>query len=196
MEPTSVPDAVLAAYLPHFIEAMRAAQINTVRRAAAWDSQLGHESLGLWYMAEIQTSSPSWSWDRTRYRGRGPIQLTWQSNYRRFGQWCKAKDYIDDPELFVDQPELVEQPRWGFLAASWYWLFAGPRPGQINGFADAGDILAVSRCINGWIEGKLPNGYDNGKPNDRVPRWNRCLQIGDALLPDMLLIPGVEDLYV
>lgn len=177
MAPTSVSDITLNAYLPHYLEAMRAAQITTVRRAAAFASQIGHESAGLKYMAEIQTSSPDWNEDRTRYRGRGPIQLTWSSNYRKFGQWCKAKGYVTDPELFVNQPELVEQPRWGFLAASWYWLNGGPRPGQINGFADAGDILAVSRCVNGWVEGRNPNGWD-----DRQARWNRCLTIGDALL--------------
>lgn len=178
MTPNSTPDEVLAAYLPHFEEAMRAAQINTVRRAAAWCSQLGHESAGLRYMAEIQTDGPGWSWDRKRYRGRGPIQLTWQGNYRKFGQWCQSVGYTDDPELFVNQPELVEQPKWGFLAASWYWLNGGPRPGRINEYADQGDILAVSRCVNGWVEGKTPNGMA-----DRQARWDRCLAMGDRLLP-------------
>jgi predicted chitinase len=85
----------------------------------------------------------------------------------------------------------VEQPRWGFLAASWYWLNAGPRPGQINDFADSGDILAVSRCVNGWVEGRMPNGWD-----DRLARWNRCLAMGDDILPGSgLLIPGVEGLF-
>ncbi|SKD34348.1 Bacteriophage protein [Mycobacteroides abscessus subsp. massiliense] len=175
MAPTVVGLDQLAAYLPHFAEAMRAAEITTVPRAAAWCGQIGHESLGLRYMAEIQTSGPDWNWDRTRYRGRGPIQLTWQSNYRKFGQWCKAKGYVTDSELFVNQPELVEQPKWGFLAASWYWLNGGPRPGQINGFADAGDILAVSRCVNGWVD--TPNGMP-----DRTSRYNRCLSLGDQLL--------------
>lgn len=177
MAPTSVSDATLTAYLPHFMEAMKAAQITTVRRAAAWCSQIGHESAGLRYMAEIATDGPGWTDDRRIYRGRGPIQLTWSSNYRKFGQWCKATGYVTDSELFVNQPELVEQPKWGFLAASWYWLNGGPRPGQINGYADAGDILAVSRCINGWIGGQDPNGYA-----DRKDRWNRCLAIGDQLL--------------
>lgn len=179
MQETYVSDAVLAQYLPYFLDAMKAAEITTVQRAAAWCSQIGHESAGLKYMAEIQTSDPSWSADRTRYRGRGPIQLTWSSNYRKFGQWCKANGYVDDSELFVNQPELVEQPKWGFLAASWYWLNGGPRPGQINGFADAGDILAVSRCVNGWVEGQMPNGWA-----DRQARWNRCLELGDALLDE------------
>lgn len=176
MQETYVADDVLAAYLPHFEEAMCAAEITTVRRAAAWCSQIGHESAGLRYMSEIQTSGPGWSWDRTRYRGRGPIQLTWQENYRKFGTWCRSAGYVTDPELFVNSPELVEQPRWGFLAASWYWLHGGPRPGQINSFADAGDILSVSRCVNGWVT--TPNGMP-----DRRARYDRALTLGDALLP-------------
>ncbi|WP_143545778.1 glycoside hydrolase family 19 protein [Rhodococcus sp. 14-2470-1a] len=176
MQETYVLDSVITEYLPHFEEAMRAAQIDTVRRAAAWCSQIGHESAGLRYMAEIERSNPSWSWDRTRYRGRGPIQLTWESNYRKFGQWCQGAGYVDNAELFVASPELVEQPRWGFLAASWYWLRGGPRAGRINAFADAGDILAVSRCVNGWVD--TPNGMP-----DRQARYDRALRLGDALLP-------------
>lgn len=176
MQETFVSDSTLAAYLPHFEEAMRAAKIDNALRAAAWCSQIGHESSGLRYMAEIQTSGPDWNWDRTRYRGRGPIQLTWQGNYRRFGTWCRDRKYIDDPEMFVNQPELLEQPRWGFLAASWYWLNGGPKPGEINAFADRGDILAVSRCVNGWVT--TPNGMP-----DRQARYDRALKLGDALLP-------------
>ncbi|EOM78089.1 hypothetical protein Rrhod_0539 [Rhodococcus rhodnii LMG 5362] len=177
MQETYVSQGTLEAYLPHFEEAMRAAEITTPRRAAAWCSQIGHESAGLRYMAEIQTNGPGWTWDRIRYRGRGPIQLTWSSNYRRFGQWCRDRGYASDSELFVNQPELVEQPRWGFLAASWYWLNGGPRPGEINAFADQGNLLNVSRCVNGWVT--TPNGMP-----DRQARYDRCLAIGAALLPD------------
>ena len=186
MQDTYVSDATLASYLDPFTEAMRAADITTVRRAAAWCSQIGHESAGLRYMAEIQTSDPSWSADRTRYRGRGPIQLTWSSNYRRFGEWCKARGYVADAEIFVKTPELVEQPRWGFLAASWYWLHSGPRPGQINKFADAGSIIDVSRCVNGWVT--TPNGMP-----DRIARWNRCLALGNQLLPKDGVLMGLTD---
>lgn len=178
MTPNQTPDEVLQAYLPHYEAAMRAAHINNVRRAAAWHSQLGHESAGLRYMAEIQTDGAGWSWDRKRYRGRGPIQLTWQGNYRKFGQWCHSMGYVDDPELFVNQPELVELPRWGFLAASWYWLHGGPRAGRINEFADAGDILSVSYCVNGWRAPAMPNGWP-----DRKARYERCLAMGERILP-------------
>jgi predicted chitinase len=184
----SLPLSRYAELLPAYNNAMLAAQCTTARRAAAWHSQVGHESLGLQYMAEIETSNPSWDADRTRYRGRGPIQLTWSSNYRRFGLWCQAQGYVSDSEVFVNQPELVEQPKWGFLAASWYWLNGGPKPGKINGYADAADIMSVSRCVNGWIDGKTPNGYP-----DRLDRWNRALAMGDAMMPNTEGIPDVAD---
>lgn len=177
MSRTDATNAWLAECLPHYVEAMRAAQITTPLRAAAFASQIGHESSGLKYMAEIQTNGPDWSDDRRIYRGRGPIQLTWASNYRKFGQWCFDNGRISDPELFVKQPALVERPEWGFLAASWYWLFAGPRPGRINAYADAGDILAVSRCVNGWVEGVDPVGWA-----DRRSRYLNCMTIGDKLM--------------
>ena len=184
MSPTGLSDGALFDLLPLYEEAMRAAEITTPRRAAAFASQLGHESGGLRYTAEIQTNAPGWTEDRRVYRGRGYIQLTWSSNYRKFGQWCWQRKYVDDPEIFIKQPELVEQPKWGFLASSWYWLYGGPKPGQINGFADQGDIFSVSRCVNGWrvdSQGNAvaPNGWD-----DRLKRWNNCLPLGDALLPE------------
>lgn len=182
MTPTEVSNAVLAGYLPHLAEATRAAEINTLKRAAAWYSQIGHESSGLRYMAEIQTNGPGWSDDRRIYRGRGPIQLTWSSNYRRFGQWCASKGYVTDPELFVKQPELVEQPHWGFLAASWYWLHAGPKPGQINGFADRGDIEAVSRCVNGWIVNDDGSFRTPVGMADRRTRYLNCMALGEQIV--------------
>lgn len=177
MEPTPLYTADIEPLVPLYEAAMQAADITTVRRAAGFASQLGHESLGLKYRAEIETSNPNWNADRTRYRGRGYIQLTWEGNYRKFGQWCHSQGLVDNPEVFVQQPELVEQPRWGFLAASWYWRFGGPRPGRINEYADAGDIVAVSRCVNGWFEDRLPNHME-----ERRARWDRCLQLGERLL--------------
>lgn len=187
-----LPMSKYVEYFPFYVAAMLIAEVNTVNRAAAWHSQLGHESLGLKYMAEIQTYSPDWNWDRTRYRGRGPIQLTWLSNYQDFSHWCRLEGLTNDPDMFVNNPELVEEPKWGFLAAAWYWLYKGPRPEQINDFADKGDILAVSRCVNGWFENRLPNHY-----GERKARWERCLAMGDRILPGReLLIPEIKELYV
>ncbi|GAB3135729.1 hypothetical protein GCM10027289_29870 [Tsukamurella serpentis] len=166
--------------LPGYIGAMQAAEITTANRAAMFAAQLGHESAGLVYMAEIADGS-QYEWradlgntqpgDGRRYKGSGPIQLTGRANFRRFSQWCHSQGMVPSPTYFEDNPQLVrDEPRWGFLAASWYWVVA--RPG-INAMCDASDLEGVTRAINGGL-----NGLD-----DRRARWNRCRALGDRLLP-------------
>lgn len=176
--------------LPGFIGAMRAAQITTPLRAAHWCAQLGHESVGLIYMSEIWgPSAQQLKYDPAsgsqlardlgntavgdgfRYRGSGPIQLTGKHNFSKFSQWCFAKRFTTNPQLFVGNPDLVRtNPRWGFLAASWYWTVARP---QINSYADADDLVAVTRAINGGTTGI----------DDRRRRLALCKSLGSALLP-------------
>ena len=158
-------------------QAMIAANITTPRRAAMWCAQIGHESVGLRYMEEIASGAAyegradlgnTQPGDGRRYKGRGPIQLTGRNNYRAFTRWARSAGHTTLD--FEAQPHIVSQPRWGFLAASWYWTQARP---QINAMADAGDIIGVTRAINGGT-----NGLD-----DRRARYARCLALGAALLP-------------
>lgn len=164
-------------YAQPFTEAMQAAGCNTVQRAAMWCAQIGHESAGLRYMEEIADGS-AYEWradlgnvhagDGRRYKGSGPIQLTGRNNFRSFTAWVRSQGiaYID----FEAQPELVrDDPKWGFLAASWYWTQARP---QINALCDAGNLEGVTRAINGGL-----NGLD-----DRRSRYQRALAMGDRLL--------------
>ena len=161
--------AIPADYAAHFNAAMKAAGINNQRRAAMWCAQIGHESVGLHYMEEIASGAayegrrdlgnvcPG---DGMRFKGRGPIQLTGRSNYRSFTQWCRSKGLAKHD--FEAAPHLVGTPRWGFLAASWYWSAARP---QLNSLSDAGDIEGATRAINGGL-----NGID-----DRRSRYQRAM---------------------
>lgn len=168
-----------ASLLPHYIGAMHAAEINTAKRAAMWAAQLGHESVGLVYMEEIASGAAyegrrdlgnTQPGDGVRYKGRGPIQLTGRNNYGAFSRWAHSKGFVNSPTHFVDNPQEVSQPKWGFLAASYYWTVARP---QINGLADRGDLEGVTRAINGGLNGLA----------DRRTRYNRALSMGDRLLP-------------
>jgi putative chitinase len=78
--------------------------------------------------------------DGWRYRGRGLIQLTGRSNYTAA---CIALG-ID----LIGQPDLLEQPPLAARSAGWFW-----RRNNINAFADRGDIVSITRRINGGLIG-------------------------------------------
>lgn len=180
-----------AQMLPGYLGAMAAADINSVERAAMFAAQIGHESVGLQYMEEIASGAAYegradlgnfYAGDGVRFKGSGPIQLTGRNNFRRFTQWVNSQGISDID--FEAHPELVRQdPRWGFLAASWYWTQARP---QINELADAGDLAGVTRAINGGL-----NGID-----DRRIRYHRALALGEQLLPgkDELGMASLDDI--
>jgi putative chitinase len=85
-------------------------------------------------------NGPEASGDGWRYRGRGPIQLTGKDNYRA----CGADIGVD----LVNQPERLETPDVGCLAAGWFWAKRG-----LNALADAGDFVAITKRINGGLIG-------------------------------------------
>ena len=164
---------------PAFVAAMVQAGCTTVERAAMWCAQIGHESGGLRYMEEIADGSAyegradlgnTQPGDGRRFKGRGPIQVTGRHNYTKVSEWAHGKGYVPTPTYFVDNPTELADDRYGFLGAVWYWTVARP---QINELCDRRDIVGVTRLINGGT---------NGLP-DRTLRWNRCLEIGAALLP-------------
>lgn len=87
-------------------------------------------------------NGPEGSGDGYRYRGRGG-GLTGRDNYRR----CGAALGID----LEAHPELLEQPRWAAQSFGWFWATNG-----CNALADAGDYEAITRRINGGL-----NGWDD-----------------------------------
>ena len=106
-----VPGVDYGALAGPFTEAMKAADITNVNRAAMWCAQLGHESVGLKYMREIASGAayegradlgnvhPG---DGVRYAGRGPIQITGRSNYGTLSRWAHGRGLVPSPTFFVD----------------------------------------------------------------------------------------------
>ncbi|HEJ3656997.1 TPA: glycoside hydrolase family 19 protein [Pseudomonas aeruginosa] len=96
------------------------------------------------------------SGDGWRYRGRGLLQITGRSNYRAaaagLGQPLEA------------EPELLEQPEWAALSAAWWWSTHG-----LNELADRGEFAAITRRINGGLNGQ----------SERLELWERA----KAVLP-------------
>jgi predicted chitinase len=171
--------AVADRYLVAFNAAMIAAGCVTRNRAAMWCAQLGHESAGLRYMEEIASGAAyegraslgnTQPGDGRRFKGRGPIQVTGRANYAAVSKWAHAKGYVPTPTYFLDRPAELASDRYGFLGPVWYWTVARP---TINARCDEGAVTAVTKLINGGTNGLA----------DRVARWERCLRLGNALLP-------------
>lgn len=133
-------------------------------RLAHFLAQAAHETMGFSRMTEIWGPTPAQRryegrkdlgnvqpGDGYRYRGRGIPHLTGRDNYRRFGSL-----------LGVDlegQPDLAAEPAIAMAIGGAYWTAR-----RINAAADRDDVEAVTRLINGGL-----NGLD-----DRVKRLDRA----------------------
>lgn len=75
-----------------------------------------------------------------KFSGRGLIQLTFKNNYINIGNGLKLD--------LVNHPELLEIPKNAASSAAFYWNSKNITPS-----ADKGDILAVTKLINGGTIG-------------------------------------------
>jgi len=150
--------------LPAVQSGLIASQCNTFLRIAMWLAQIGHESGSFVYTEEIAKNGRY-----APYIGRTWIQITWDYNYRAFGNWCVQQGLISDPLQFLNDPESLADLKWAGLGPAWYWTVART---DINSLSDAGDINTVTYRING--------GYNNLP--DRQARYNRALALGNDLL--------------
>lgn len=80
--------------------------------------------------------------DGWKYRGRGLIQITGRDNYAA----CSKALFGDD--RLLRNPELLEQPEWACMSAAWFWDSRG-----LNSLADKGDIVGITKKINGGANG-------------------------------------------
>jgi putative chitinase len=78
--------------------------------------------------------------DGPRFKGRGLLQLTGRSNYREYG-----KAFGIDLE---NNPQLAAEPALSLSIACEYW-----KRKNINADCDKDDVVAVTRLVNGGING-------------------------------------------
>jgi putative chitinase len=83
------------------------------------------------------------SGDGYRYRGRGYMQLTGRSGYRAVGALCGLP--------LEDNPDLAAHPDHALHVALGFWQWKGA-----NAPCDTGDFRAVTKLVNGGI-----NGWDD-----------------------------------
>lgn len=166
----SMTPARTALYLRPLNDAMDEFDITTGLRQAAFLAQIAHESGGFLFTKELwgpttqqlKYEPPSTlasvlgntsAGDGRLYCGRGLIQLTGRSNYRKAG--------VAIGVALETSPELLCQPINSCRVAGWYW-----QSRNINIPADAGNLEQVTRLINGGL-----NGYDS-----RLAYYNKAIE--------------------
>jgi putative chitinase len=101
-------------------------------------------------------NGPEASGDGYKFRGRGILQLTGRANYTQ----C-SRDLFGDDTLAND-PDLVRTPEYAIITACWFWY-----KNQLNAICDTGDIVLLSKRINGGTIGL----------EDRIKHWNDALDV-------------------
>ncbi|MER6501379.1 glycoside hydrolase family 19 protein [Streptomyces sp. NPDC001455] len=154
---------------------------DTVKRqeAAAFLANVSHETGGLVYVVEQNTSNYPHYCDSSQpygcpagqaaYYGRGPIQLSWNFNYKAAGD-ALGIDLLRNPYL-VEQDASV-----AWKTGLWYWNTQnGPgtmtaHQAMVNG-AGFGETI---RSINGSLE---CNGGNPAQVQSRIDRYKAFTQI-------------------
>jgi len=99
-------------------------------------------------------NGPEESGDGYKYCGRGLIQLTGKSNYQAFA------DSIETPVEEI--PEFLQTFEGAVQSACWFW-----ESNNLNQFADRGDIITMTKRINGGTIGL----------EDRIKHYNHALHV-------------------
>ncbi len=154
--------------------------ITTPARIAAFLAQVGHESGGFRYTSEIWGPTPAQQryegrkdlgntqpGDGSRYRGHGFIQTTGRANHVAVRDRLRQRLSVEVPD-FEEHPEALAELPWACLSAADYWDMR-----KLNALADAGDFEAITRKVNGGLNGHA----------DRVARWERVKAVLDMPAP-------------
>ncbi|MCY1145740.1 chitinase [Actinoplanes sp. Pm04-4] len=145
------------------------------REAAAFLANVNHESGGLVYVEEINQANWPLYCDRNQsygcpagqsaYHGRGPIQLSWNFNYKAAGD-ALGIDLLNNPDRVKNEASVAYQ------TAIWYWMTQRgpgsmtPHDAMVNnrGFGE------TIRSINGSLE---CNGGNPAQVQSRVNAYNK-----------------------
>ncbi|WP_262403739.1 chitinase [Actinomadura sp. CNU-125] len=150
---------------------------DTVRKqeAAAFLANVGHETGGLVHIVEQNTGNYPHYCDASQpygcpagqaaYYGRGPIQLSWNFNYKAAGDTLGI-DLLHNPWL-VEQNAAV-----AWKTALWYWM-TQHGPGTMTGhdaMVGGHGFGETIRSINGGLE---CDGGNPGQVQSRVDAYTR-----------------------
>lgn len=138
-----------AQILPPLQAAMQRFAINTYLRECHFLAQLLEESGQFRWERELASGAEyegrhdlgnTHPGDGARYKGRGWIQITGRANYRTYGKLLGLD--------LENNPALAETDTNAALIAGAYWNTHG-----LNSRADRDDVVAITRAINGGLNG-------------------------------------------
>ena len=109
--------------------------------------------------------------DGVRFKGRGPIQITGRLQYLSLGI------KLHKPNMFIDNPELLETPQWGVWSACTFW-----DERHLNDIANMSDSAGIfSKKLNRalspleYITWRINGGF-NGYESRKI-FYYRCKDI-------------------
>ncbi|MFF0555551.1 glycoside hydrolase family 19 protein [Streptomyces sp. NPDC004266] len=164
---------------------------DTVKKqeAAAFLANVSHETGGLYYIVEQNTANYPHYCDTTRpygcpagqaaYYGRGPIQLSWNFNYKAAGD-ALGIDLLNNPWRVEQDPAVAMQ------TGLWYWNTQNG-PGTMtahNAMVNGAGFGQTIWAINGSLE---CNGGNPAQVQSRVTKYQQFTQI--------LGVPAGANLY-
>lgn len=172
LAPGTKPDSLRDRFIPFLNEACPRYGITTELRVAAFLATICFESNyfratkeGLARNGSKARAAQNKYWG-TGFYGRGLIQTTHRSNYVRFSQAMFKAGRIEREFLFVEQPELLEQPKWAVESACYFW-----QSNSLNGYADRGKFFAIQGLVNRGNASEEAWGYD-----DRLKLYDTALR--------------------
>lgn len=133
---------------------------------SAYTAQIGHESAGLNLFEELASGEEyegrckslgnCEDGDGKKFKGRGPIQITGKTNYKKLSEYLQ--------EDLVNNPDLLTMPSYGFSGSVWYW-----KENDLNKYCTGNkdDFIKLTKAINGG---------ENGL-SDRLERWVNAKKI-------------------
>lgn len=152
-------DAIINNTVTAFNKYADICEINTPLRKAHFLAQIAHESDSFKTTVEYGGKNKRYA----PWFGRGLIQVTWETNYIDFYEWCVNQGFDNVPEFFTPSGrDKVAQFVWAFLGAVWYW-----QTRDLNKLADEDNVRAITKSINGGY-----NGLD-----DRIAKLNKAKKI-------------------
>lgn len=154
---------------------------DTIRKqeAAAFLANVSHETGGLVYVVEQNTANYphycDWSQPygcpagQSAYYGRGPIQLSWNFNYKAAGD-ALGIDLLNNPYLVQNDASVA------WKTGLWYWNTQSG-PGTMTGhnaMVNSAGFGQTIRSINGSLE---CDGKNPAQVQSRVDAYQRFVQI-------------------